>query len=1244
VGRGRNRDGNLPAKRRLHLRSLRLEQLEDRRLLSINLLPYTPSGWSDKIVISTVSGTHTDNSPISTTDTVYCDFAWANLGDTAAGAFYVDIYVDGSLRASYNPPSLPALSYQTGSDANMGQFGPGSHTIQMRVDADSEVSETNESDNIYTRTFNVGGTATVNLTPYKPSGWSDKIVVSNQTGTNTNNTLTTNDTLYVDWAVINNGNSATTATFITALYLDGSLLTGWQTAPGLSSSGIAYSTDWEIGTLKAGTHTLQVVTDVTGAVGETNESDNSYSVSFTVNQANTRPVIRGLPDVQFGEGGTYSSAQTTPATANHAPVNRFSWTADAGDHGTSNAVTTTVQRKTVGTESAGVTSHSLLDETLRRTYIVQEYSDPIPIQADSVFGFDGDLEAGRSEQFTHMVIDGILPEAIPLTDSLPSGTRYTVFDDWGGTWVDSEKDTQAGDDLMCWAASAANGLLWSEWGLIGGMINTDQIFQYFQDHWTDLGGFPTDAWDWWFDGTNPSQGQSGDSQVDVAGGNFYPTYDPNMYIHSRGQGTLANQYAMIDIDQYLHAGYAVNLGLLGSLGHAITVWGFNYDSGLSPSDRNYYKGIWLSESDDNKDLSNGNTAPDVLHYYEVTWDSSNLRYNFDSYYTGAYIGEVDGLDIKPPTSNDLWTYARDGETADSGLTFSIVGNTNPNAGVTITSNRYLQINPVANWSGTSEITIEVRDPQGLTTTDTFSVTVTDNTAPTVAISRQTPASSLTNADSVTFLVDFNEDVQYVDAADFTLTLGGTVTTGALSVSPGGDSDASTYIVTVQNVAGNGTLDLNFAGGQNIRDMASNAFNASTGITSEQTYTIDNTLPTISIGVPSAVITKGGPITYTVTYADANFNAITLAAGNVTLNKTGTANGTVSVSGTGLTRTITISSITGDGSLGISIVAGTASDLAGNLAPAAGPSATFVADNTLPSVTIDKKGTQADPTSSSPIEFTVVFSELVSDFITGDVTLSSSTTGGTLVGTVTNPSGDQKTYNVSVSGMAGEGTVIVYLAAGVAHDAAGNPNSTPIIIDNTVVYDPTPVTVQSIVVNGANGGGIQRSMVKSLVVSFSEIVTLDSGAFDVRNRATNAAVALACSTQIVSGKTVVTLTFSTCDQTQFGSLIDGNYQLTIDATKVHDSDTGTNLDGDNNGSFGGNKVFGAAEADKFFRLYGDYDGSRKVNNSDLAYFTPTLNKKSTDAAYLWYFDYDGSNKINNSDLAYFVNNLNKTMPF
>jgi hypothetical protein len=129
-------------------------------------------------------------------------------------------------------------------------------------------------------------------------------------------------------------------------------------------------------------------------------------------------------------------------------------------------------------------------------------------------------------------------------------------------------------------------------------------------------------------------------------------------------------------------------------------------------------------------------------------------------------------------------------------------------------------------------------------------------------------------------------------------------------------------------------------------------------------------------------------------------------------------------------------------------------------------ATFKAgeeDTTDPTVTIDQASGQADPTDTSPIDFTVVFDEPVTDFATGDVDLSSSTAPGTLVGTVTEISpNDGTTYNVAVSGMTDSGDVVANIAAGVAHDGAGNPNEASTSTDNAVTYNvgtgPTNPTV------------------------------------------------------------------------------------------------------------------------------------------------------------------------------------------
>ena len=105
--------------------------------------------------------------------------------------------------------------------------------------------------------------------------------------------------------------------------------------------------------------------------------------------------------------------------------------------------------------------------------------------------------------------------------------------------------------------------------------------------------------------------------------------------------------------------------------------------------------------------------------------------------------------------------------------------------------------------------------------------------------------------------------------------------------------------------------------------------------------------------------------------------------------------------------------------------------------------TVTYDATAPTVTINQASGQADPTNASPINFTVVFSETVTDFATGDVTLSG--TAGATTGTVT---GSGTTYNVAVSGMTGSGTVIATHRRRRGQDAAGNDNAASTSTDNT----------------------------------------------------------------------------------------------------------------------------------------------------------------------------------------------------
>src|SRR5205807_1371042 len=152
-----------------------------------------------------------------------------------------------------------------------------------------------------------------------------------------------------------------------------------------------------------------------------------------------------------------------------------------------------------------------------------------------------------------------------------------------------------------------------------------------------------------------------------------------------------------------------------------------------------------------------------------------------------------------------------------------------------------------------------------------------------------------------------------------------------------------------------------------------------------------------------------------------------ATGDVTLG--GTAGATTAiVSGSGTTYDVAVSGMSGSGTVIASLAASVAHDAAGNASTAStSTDNTVTFDITAPTVTINQAATQVDPTNASPIHFTVVFSEGVNDFATGDVSLN-----GTAGATTAIVTGSGTTYDVAVSGMTSSGTVIASLAAGVAH--------------------------------------------------------------------------------------------------------------------------------------------------------------------------------------------------------------------
>ncbi|MDX1555350.1 MAG: choice-of-anchor D domain-containing protein, partial [Xanthomonadales bacterium] len=245
----------------------------------------------------------------------------------------------------------------------------------------------------------------------------------------------------------------------------------------------------------------------------------------------------------------------------------------------------------------------------------------------------------------------------------------------------------------------------------------------------------------------------------------------------------------------------------------------------------------------------------------------------------------------------------------------------------------------------------------------------------------------TNADSVAFDVTFDtEVVNFNDADDLVIDHTGTAH-GGVSITGAG----AAYTATVTGISGDGSFTLAVDTTSDVQNTLGTPLESS--VTSDAVI-IDNTPPGIEISPPSVETTTSGPVSYTVSYTGAN--VVTLIEADIMLNQTGDADGSVAVSGAGVSsRTVTISDITGNGTLGISIAAGTASDTAGNVAPAAGPSETFVVDNPPPAPEFDSTPPPGSELAFGEVELGATSPELsvtVDNLGTADLTLACDITG------------------------------------------------------------------------------------------------------------------------------------------------------------------------------------------------------------------------------------------------------------
>jgi hypothetical protein len=174
--------------------------------------------------------------------------------------------------------------------------------------------------------------------------------------------------------------------------------------------------------------------------------------------------------------------------------------------------------------------------------------------------------------------------------------------------------------------------------------------------------------------------------------------------------------------------------------------------------------------------------------------------------------------------------------------------------------------------------------------------------------------------------------------------------------------------------------------------------------------------------------------------------------------------------------------------------------------------------------------------------------------------------------------------------------------------------------------PVPPQVTALQVND---GSVQRSLVTSIKVTFSEAVTFPSGiaaAFKLE-RTANGSLGTVNLNPVQAGN-VVTITFAaggTVGIDPGASLEDGTYKLTIFADKV--SGSGGTLDGNGNGISEGNPTDNKTLS--LHRLFGDADGSGSVTATDFNAFRLVYGTTGPSI-----FDFNGDNSVSAADFNQF----------
>ena len=229
-----------------------------------------------------------------------------NAGSSSSGSFNVKWFLDG-VQLGYGLHTSLAPGQISNGNVRFGWIPtPGTHRLRFSADVDGQVVETNESNNSYEVTVNVGGSladlVVENITFSSPP----------QVGVLTTAT-----------ARVRNAGSTATGNFNVKWFLDGAEVTfGGHTslAPGQVSTGNVRF-DWT--PTSGGTHRLRFSADVDNHVPESNELNNSFEVAVNVGGSLADLVVENITFSSPPEVGVLTTATARVRNAGSTATGNF---------------------------------------------------------------------------------------------------------------------------------------------------------------------------------------------------------------------------------------------------------------------------------------------------------------------------------------------------------------------------------------------------------------------------------------------------------------------------------------------------------------------------------------------------------------------------------------------------------------------------------------------------------------------------------------------------------------------------------------------------------------------------------------------------------------------------------------------------------------------------------------------------------------------------------------------------------